>query len=40
MKITNDPILKAFENMNDRAIVDQVIEDTYGKEKVKSKKVR
>ncbi|MCH2206139.1 MAG: sulfatase [Lentisphaerales bacterium] len=38
MKATKDPILKAFENMDDRTIVDQVIIDTYGKPVAKKKK--
>ena len=38
MKATNDPILKAFENMDDRTTVDQVIVDTYGKPVAKKKK--
>ncbi|MDD7987321.1 sulfatase [Lentisphaera marina] len=41
MKTTNDPMLKAFENRNDRAIVDQVIASTYGNAtKVKKSKKR
>jgi N-sulfoglucosamine sulfohydrolase len=38
MTATKDPMLKAFENMKDRSIVDQVIEDTYGKVTPKKKK--
>ncbi len=33
MKKTNDPMLKAFENRTDRAIVDQVMVATYGPQK-------
>jgi N-sulfoglucosamine sulfohydrolase len=33
MKKTNDPMLKAFENRTDRAIVDQVMVETYGPQK-------
>jgi hypothetical protein len=33
MKKTNDPMLKAFENRNDRSIVDRVITATYGPQK-------
>ena len=35
---TNDPMLEAFRNKNDRAKVDSVIEATYGKVKSKKKK--
>ncbi len=38
MTKTDDPMLKAFKNRNDRAIVDQVIVDTYGKLKSVKKK--
>ena len=33
MKKTADPMLKAFENRTDRAIVDQVMVATYGPQK-------
>lgn len=38
MTLTNDPILKAFENMHNRSIVDQVIKQTYPSTKKKKKR--
>ena len=37
MQKTEDPMLKAFQNRDDRAKVDAVLEATYGKPKDKKK---
>ena len=38
MQMTKDPMLKAFDNMHNRKIVDQVIQATYGKSVTKKKR--
>ncbi len=38
MKRTDDPMLKAFENRNDRKVVDEVLVETYGAPKPSRKK--
>jgi len=40
MTSSHDPMLKAFQHRDDRSIVDQVLVDTYGPQKVSKKKKR